>query len=589
MLIHAASGGVGLAAIQMAQQHGAIVFATASTYKRATLRKLGVEYVYDSRSTDFADQILADTDGAGVDVVLNSLTNEGFVEATVRATAQNGRFAEIAKRDIWTPEQMAAARPDIAYEIVALDGTIMQDPERIKRLLTEVSDGLASGEWTPLPVEIYPLTEAKTAFRRMQQARHIGKIVLQMPNPLQPQDDRSYLITGGLGAIGLHTAAYLAQLGAGDIVLTSRRTPDADAQRTIANITERYRCRIHTFAADVGDESQVDELLGRIRAELPPLAGVAHLAGVLDDALLPQQSVERFRTTLAPKAFGAYHLDRLTKNDDLDFFIVYSSVSSVLGSPGQANYATANALLDGLVAERKAQGLPATGVNWGPWAQGRHGLFGGRARQSRCARPDSAGTHGRPQRARRGCRQRNWAGNRHQSQLAARREAAGRFSPTDSRPRVAECRRGDNRRQRVAPATARDTRGAARQFPDRIPAARSAAIPPARATARRNQPVPGPGYGFTDGGRTPQPVAQPVRWRVHDQRTAVFDYPTIGGLAEYLASQMPESDSESASESGTESGQAESVEAQEPSQSGEAESVAAPEPSSESVAASEPS
>ncbi len=144
MLIHAASGGVGLAAIQMAQQHGAIVFATASTYKRATLRKMGVKYVYDSRTTDFADEILADTDGAGVDVVLNSLTNEGFLEATVRATAQNGRFAEIAKRDIWTPEQMAAARPDIAYEIVALDVTTLQNPEHIKRLLTEVSDGMAT-------------------------------------------------------------------------------------------------------------------------------------------------------------------------------------------------------------------------------------------------------------------------------------------------------------------------------------------------------------------------------------------------------------------------------------------------------------
>ena len=121
VLIHAASGGVGLAAIQLAQQCGATVFATASTYKRATLRKMGVEHVYDSRSTDFADQILADTGGAGVDVVLNSLTNEGFIAATVRATAQGGRFAEIAKRDIWTPEQMAAVRPDIDYEIIALD------------------------------------------------------------------------------------------------------------------------------------------------------------------------------------------------------------------------------------------------------------------------------------------------------------------------------------------------------------------------------------------------------------------------------------------------------------------------------------
>ena len=204
----------------------------------------------------------------------------------------------------------------------------------------------------------------------MQQARNIGKIVLQMPNPLSPRGDRSYLITGGLGAIGLHTAAYLAQLGAGDVVLTSRRAPDADAQRAIDEIAERYKCRVHAFAADVGDESEVAKLLERIRAELPPLAGVAHFAGVLDDALLSQQSPERFRTTLAPKAFGAYHLDRLTREDDLDFFIVSSSVASLLGSPGQANYSTANALLDGLVADRKARGLPATGINFGPWAQG---------------------------------------------------------------------------------------------------------------------------------------------------------------------------------------------------------------------------
>ena len=237
---------------------------------------------------------------------------------------------------------------------------------------------MAKGEWTPLPAEIYPLTEARAAFRRMQQARHIGKIVLQMPNPLQPRADRSYLITGGLGAIGLHTASYLAQLGAGDIVLTSRRAPDADAQRAIEEITERYKCRIHVFAADVGDESEVAKLLERIRAELPPLAGVAHLAGVLDDALLSQQSLERFRTTLAPKAFGACHLDRLTKDDELDFFIVSSSVSSLFGSPGQSNYATANALLDGLVAQRRAQGLPATRCQLRSLGPGWHGLFGGR-------------------------------------------------------------------------------------------------------------------------------------------------------------------------------------------------------------------
>ncbi|OPE49199.1 SDR family oxidoreductase, partial [Mycolicibacterium diernhoferi] len=370
VLIHAASGGVGLAAVQMARAHGATVFATASTYKRATLRAMGVEYVYDSRTLDFADQILADTDGEGVDVVLNSLTNEGFIEATVRATARGGRFAEIAKRDIWTPAQMSAVRPDIDYEIVALDVTMMSDPDHIQRLMAEVSDGLADGVWTPVPAEIYPLTEARTAFRRMQQARHIGKIVVQMPKPLQPRGDRSYLLTGGLGALGLHTAAYLAQLGAGDIVLTSRRAPDADAQQAIDAISERYHCRIHVLCADVGVESEVAALLDKIRSELPPLAGVAHLAGVLDDALVPQQSLERFQGTLGPKAYGAHHLHELTRNDDLEFFILYSSASAVLGSPAQANYATANALLDGLVAQRRAQGLPATAVNFGPWGSG---------------------------------------------------------------------------------------------------------------------------------------------------------------------------------------------------------------------------
>ena len=370
VLIHAASGGVGMAAIQLARHHGATVFATASAFKRATLRKMGVEYVYDSRTTDFADQILADTGGEGVDVVLNSLTSDGFIEATVRATAQGGRFAEIAKRDIWTPEQMAAVRPDIDYGVIALDMTMMNDPDHIQHLMVELSEGMAKGEWTPVAAEVYPLTEARTAFRRMQQARHIGKIVVQMPKPLAPRGDRSYLVTGGVGALGLHTAAYLAQLGAGDIVLTSRRAPDADAERTIAAITERFHCRVHVFTGDVGVESEVADLLARIRAELPPLAGIAHLAGVLDDALLPDQSLERFRATLAPKAYGAHHLHRLTKDDDLDFFVLFSSASAVLGSPSQANYACANAMLDGLVAHRRSQGLPATAANFGPWGRG---------------------------------------------------------------------------------------------------------------------------------------------------------------------------------------------------------------------------
>jgi len=588
VLIHAASGGVGLAAIQMAQQHGAIVFATASTYKRATLRKLGVEYVYDSRTTDFADQILADTDGAGVDVVLNSLTNEGFLEATVRATAQNGRFAEIAKRDIWTPEQMAEARPDIAYEIVALDVTSLQNPEHIRRLLTEVSEGMGRGEWKPLPAEIYPLTEARAAFRRMQQARHIGKIVLQTPNPLQPRGDRSYLITGGLGAIGLHTASYLAQLGAGDIVLTSRRAPDADAQQAIDDITERYRCRVHIFAADVSDESEVAKLLDRIRAELPPLAGVAHLAGVLDDALLSQQSLERFQTTLAPKAFGAYHLDRLTKDDDLDFFILSSSVSSLFGSPGQANYSTANALLDGLVAQRKAQGLPATGVNFGPWAQG--GMASSEAARANIVAQGLVPLE--PAAALGALAEVVANGTGQATVIKANWQRAAKVLGS-SRPPILDL---------VLPSALGEVTGDSELLKQlqEIPVGQRAGFiteflqREVQGFLRLAQP-PAATSRFLDLG-TDSLMAVELRNRLHSQfggaftinATAVFDYPTIGGLGEYLAAQLPDAEPES--------GEAESVAA--PAEAGSeraaepeanAELVAVPAASSESGAAEESS
>ncbi|OBJ89050.1 polyketide synthase [Mycobacterium gordonae] len=570
VLVHAASGGVGLAAVQLARQCGATVFATASAYKRAALRELGVEYVYDSRSTDFADQILADTDGAGVDVVLNSLTNEGFLEATVRATARNGRFAEIAKRDIWTPEQMAAVRPDIDYEIVALDGTIMTDPEHIHRLLCEVSDGLGSGEWEPLHAEIYPLTEAKTAFRRMQQARHIGKIVLQMPNPLAPRSDRTYLVTGGLGALGLHTAAYLAQLGAGDIVLTSRHLPDAEAQQAIDTIIERYRCRIHVFGADVGDESQVAELLQRIRAELPPLAGVAHLAGLLDDALLPQQSLERFRTTLAPKAFAAWHLHRLTENDDLEFFIMYSSISGVLGSPGQANYAAANALLDGLVADRNAKGLAATSVNWGPWAKG--GMAASHAARV------NLGAQGliplEPTAALSALGELFAEGTGQATVIKANWQRTAKVLG-GSRPPILDY---------VLPSAVATTQGDSellRQLHE-IPEGQRADFlteylqQEVQSFLRLAQP-PAASSRFLDLG-TDSLMAVELRNRLLGQfggkltisATAVFDYPTIRSLAEYLAEQLPEimagSDAAPAAEAVEPAEAGESAEAAEPAE-----------------------
>jgi len=422
------------------------------------------------------------------------------------------------------------------------------EPDRIRTLLGEVSDGLAKGEWTPLPAEIYPLTEAKSAFRRMQQARHIGKIVVQMPEPLQPRGDRSYLITGGLGAIGLHLASYLAQLGAGDIVLTSRRAPDPEAQRMIQEITDRHKCRIHTVAADVGDEAEVARLLERIRTQLPPLAGVAHLAGVLDDALLSGQSWELFRTSLAPKAFGAGHLDRLTREDALDFFIVSSSVSSLLGAPGQANYSTANAFLDGLVARRQAQGLPATGVNFGPWGQG--GMASSEAARANIGAQGliplepSAALGALAAVVASGCAQ--------ATVLKANWQRAAKVLGS-SRPPMLDL---------VLPSAAGDSAGDAellRQLQE-IPVAQRADFiteflqREVQGFLRLAQP-PAATSRFLDLG-TDSLMAVELRNRLHSQfggaftinATAVFDYPTIGGLGEYLAGQLPDSDSPSVTE-----------------------------------------
>jgi NAD(P)-dependent dehydrogenase (short-subunit alcohol dehydrogenase family)/acyl carrier protein len=415
---------------------------------------------------------------------------------------------------------------------------------------------LANGDRTPLPAEIYPLTEARAAFRRMQQARHIGKIVVQIPNPLQPRADRSYLITGGLGAIGLHTASYLAQLGAGDIVLTSRREPGADAQRLIDEMTERYKCRIHVFTADVGNESEVAALLARIRAELPPLAGVAHLAGVLDDALLSQQSQERFRTTLAPKAFGACHLDRLTRGDELDFFMVSSSVSSLFGSPGQSNYATANALLDGLVAQRRAQGLPATGVNFGPWAQG-----GMASSEAATANISAQGLIPLEPSAALGALAEVVANGTGQATvLKANWQRAAKVLGS-SRPPILDV---------VLPSAVGEVTGDSELLKQlmEIPVPQRAGFVTEFLQREvqnflRLASPPAASSRFLDLG-TDSLMAIELRNRLHSQfggkftinATAVFDYPTIGGLAEYLVGQLPDAD--------TEPGQPEPVAAQEP-------------------------
>ena len=370
VLIHAGAGGVGLAAIQLAQAAGAEVFATASAPKRAWLRSLGVTHVYDSRQTKFGEDILEDTDGAGVTVVLNSLTSEGFIDASLSCLAQGGRFVELARRDILSEEEMAALRPDVAYDILELDVLKKTDPEWVGRVLRGVMARVSTGELAPIVHSRWPLAEAGAALMFMRSARHLGKIVVTT-QPLvtgRLRQDRTYLVTGGLGGIGLAVAEWLTDRGAETIVLNGRRPPGTDAEESIRELEQRG-ATIRVELADVSDPAAVDKMLARTDRELPPLGGVIHSVGVLSDGALTNQSWDRFETVLWPKILGAWHLHRATVDRDLDLFILFSSRVGVMGNPGQANHAAANAFLDQLAGHRRALGLPGQAIAWGAWSE----------------------------------------------------------------------------------------------------------------------------------------------------------------------------------------------------------------------------
>ncbi len=390
VLIHSATGGVGLAALQVARRNGAEVLATAgSEEKRDLLRHLGVKHVMDSRSLRFADEVRAVTNGRGVDVVLNSLTGEALARS-LDVLAPNGRFVEIGKQDIYANSHLglAALRHNRSFLAVDLERAFAEQPKLIARLFAEVLRGFASGDFSALPVTTFGYSAASEAFGLMAQARHTGKIVLRPdgrevaavpPGEVPVRPVATYLITGGLGALGLETARWLADRGARHLVLLGRGQPSTAAARVLDELRGRG-VDVQVRHADVARYDEVAAVVAGIDRDLPPLAGIVHSAGVLDDGLMVQLDRTRFRTVAAPKVDGAWHLHRATLDKDLDFFVLFSSAAALLGSPGQANYATANAFLDTLAHLRRAQGRAALSVNWGPWSEA--GL---------AARPDRGG------------------------------------------------------------------------------------------------------------------------------------------------------------------------------------------------------
>ncbi|MDB6120828.1 MAG: NRPS-type-I fusion protein, partial [Verrucomicrobiaceae bacterium] len=379
ILVHAGAGGVGMAAIQIAQHLGVTVIASAgSNSKRALLETLGVQHVVDSRKGDFASAVMDITNRRGVDVVLNSLAAEA-IPMGLSCLAEFGRFIEIGKRDIYQNSRIPLwpLRKNASFHVVAMDAVFTGDEKLTRDLLAEIAGLIEQGALRPLPFRSFPACRVDAAFRLMAQGKHTGKVVVAFPDSFVPRrgevkpqaftvkPDGTYLLTGAFGGFGRVLATWLVDCGARHLVMSSRSgasTPEAAA--FVKDLTAKG-IDIQVIKADAGSAADVTRVLKEIKASGQPLLGIFHLAMVIDDVPMSALNRERVRTVMAPKAHGAWLLHEGTKDMKLDCFVMFSSVSSIFGNPAQSNYAAANAFLDALAHHRHALGLPALTINWG--------------------------------------------------------------------------------------------------------------------------------------------------------------------------------------------------------------------------------
>jgi acyl transferase domain-containing protein/NADPH:quinone reductase-like Zn-dependent oxidoreductase/thioesterase domain-containing protein len=377
VLIHAAAGGVGQVSIQIAKAVGAEIYATASRGKWAHLRQQGVDHIFDSRSLDFSKEILAATSGRGVDIVFNSL-NGDFIEKSFDTLAQNGRFIEIGKKEIWSAEKAAAYRPDVNYQCFEIgedkaSGGI-GEPSIIQELMVRILDDFETGKLLPLAMTEFPVSDIQQAYRYLSAGKNIGKVVVNFEQQRRDEldsnlvsPDKTYLVTGGLGGLGFLCANWLISHGAKHIALVGRRAPNEDVANAIKDLN-KIGINIYVLAGDVGEYADVARMINTIQASGIALGGVLHCAGVLEDGLIEQQTPEKFAKVFKPKVMGSWHLHQLTQNLSLDFFVCFSSVSAIIDGGGQSNYAAANAFMDRLMSYRRSQQLAGVSINWGAWA-----------------------------------------------------------------------------------------------------------------------------------------------------------------------------------------------------------------------------
>ena len=381
ILIHGAAGGVGIAAVQLAQHLGAEVYATASSPEKCDfLRLLGVKHIYNSRSLEFADDILHDTQGEGVDVVLNSLAGEA-INRNLDVLRPFGRFLELGKRDFYQNSRIGLRpfRNNISYFGIDADQLMQAKPALTRRLFREVMELMSNGSLAPLPYQAFDANHIVEAFRYMQQARQIGKIVVTYEQPLRRvqtqttsteltlNPNATYVVTGGLGGFGLRTAQWLVEKGARHLLLLSRRGAQSEeASQALADFAAQ-NIQAHALACDVTQGKDISAAFAYAAQHMPPIKGIIHAATVIDDALILNLTPEQIERVLAPKVIGAWHLHEHSQQlaEPLDLFVVYSSATTLFGNLGQSNYVAANHWLEALMGLRLQQGLAATNVRWG--------------------------------------------------------------------------------------------------------------------------------------------------------------------------------------------------------------------------------
>jgi benzoate-CoA ligase family protein len=368
LLVHSAAGGVGMAAVQLAHWLEAEVLGTASPGKWSTLRELGLDEanIASSRDLQFRESFLAPSDGRGIDLVLNSLAGE-FVDASLDLVCEGGRFLEMGKTDVRDPQQIAERWSGVTYRAFDL---LEAGPERIQRMLLEILELFQQGVLEHLPVRAWDLRRAPEALRFMARAQHVGKIALTLvPAARGIGRDGTVLITGGTGVLGSLVATHLAaQHGVGGLLLASRQGPEAPGAAELEATLVDLGVEVSIVACDVTDRQQVRGLLASVPGDRP-LRAVVHAAGALDDGSVASLTPEHIDHVFGVKVDGAWHLHELTRDINLDAFVLFSSLAGVLGGSGQANYSAANTFLDALAAHRRAQGLPAVSMAWGWWAK----------------------------------------------------------------------------------------------------------------------------------------------------------------------------------------------------------------------------